>query len=501
MSLTQETGSSIQNDIAANGSRHAPSKNRNRNRNRSNNRKKQNSDTSGAATPEPPTTERASQLAASPKQRKPKSNKSTQKSNTSKGNNGNNPNKPLLKELQKILPLINPITINGIPVKNLSSTADEFIEKIINDRHNNDEIFMTFFMKPTDPDFPYDLDLLSLTLCIPQTYPGKTPSPTIMVLNDDIPRGFSMNIETGFKQIVATVLENRLIKKTSKNNREPKNEEKSKQKTEDEEGEDDVLKIDVVGGNDLLGMIQTLDKYLEVFLSMEKKDTIKLVKVMNRKKEEERRAEEERERERQAQRESDAQAQKEAAEAASLDPVKHKARTFELEKFRQRFSGNQVSVFKNNAQGTVYKLCLKFVDDHLSIEFDDSDEINIENLYVKLTVPKDYLNNPKKGLKLLVDLSNGYNIQLLNSIEDTEVKLIFGRLINNIGKNFDIFAADVAALNCENVDVNAMTFWTITSQLNFFVCNIQKFMSEKSEFQNWYRLTKEMGEDDTNRAS
>ena len=160
-----------------------------------------------------------------------------------------------------------------------------------------------------------------------------------------------------------------------------------------------------------------------------------------------------------------------------------------------------MSVFKNNAQGTVYKLCLKFVDDHLSIEFDDSDEINIENLYVKLTVPKDYLNNPKKGLKLLVDLSNGYNIQLLNSIEDTEVKLIFGRLINNIGKNFDIFAADVAALNCENVDVNAMTFWTITSQLNFFVCNIQKFMSEKSEFQNWYRLTKEMGEDDTNRAS
>lgn len=403
------------------------------------------------------------------------------------------PIKALFKELEKLLRFVNPITLNGLPVKNLTREPIPFLKNVIEDETNKDEIFMTFLMKPSDPDFPFDLGILSLTLCIPQSYPNKLPSPTIMVLNDDIPRGYGLNIEFGFKQIVSTVLENRRSKKQGKWSVKGKGSGKGGNTPEEDEKDEGrttegLLNIEVVGGNDLTGMIKTLDKYLEKFLSMEKKDTIKLVKVMNSKKDSEDKKLKEKT--------DDGKAANYESGMNSTTPSprieRYRERTEELEQLRQRLRDNSVTVLTNNVHGTTYKFVLYFKSDDLTVEFGESDEVTIEKLFIKLFVPKEYLYHPKKGIKLSIDMSNNYNIGLVNSIKDTNSRLIFGKLINNIGKNYDLFAQDICQINCQNPSRDSLLFWTITSQLNFFVHNIQKFMSERVDFQNWYEANKTM---------
>ncbi|KAI8093593.1 uncharacterized protein BX664DRAFT_295443 [Halteromyces radiatus] len=57
-------------------------------------------------------------------------------------------------------------------------------------------------MKPTDPDFPYDLELLQLQMLIPTDYPSQPAS--IIVMNSDIPKGFAINLERGFDTYTTT---------------------------------------------------------------------------------------------------------------------------------------------------------------------------------------------------------------------------------------------------------------------------------------------------------
>jgi hypothetical protein len=56
-------------------------------------------------------------------------------------------------------------------------------------------------MKPTDPDFPYEIEELKCQVIVPAGYP-TTAMPHLRVLNKDIPRGFQINIERGFDTIV-----------------------------------------------------------------------------------------------------------------------------------------------------------------------------------------------------------------------------------------------------------------------------------------------------------
>ncbi|KAF8464377.1 hypothetical protein BDZ91DRAFT_660265, partial [Kalaharituber pfeilii] len=101
----------------------------------------------------------------------------------------------------------------------------------------------TINLTPSDPEFPYDVDVLSFVLTVPLGYAGQQPDadednrPNIRVLNDDIPVGFRINIENGFKDIVM---------KASR-------------------------------GMSLLDMINTLDKRLESFLCAGKAPTIKII--------------------------------------------------------------------------------------------------------------------------------------------------------------------------------------------------------------------------------
>lgn len=139
--------------------------------------------------------------------------------------------------------------------------AHDYIQKVIA-RDPLQPIYLSFMFPPSDPDFPFELDMLKFNLTIPSGYPRNAKAlPSLIVLNNDIPKGFAVNIERGFKDI------SRLAKAMDTNKKKPS--EKAK------EPEDETLSL--VDGKGLLSQIQTLDKYLEAFLKQEKRQTMKFV--------------------------------------------------------------------------------------------------------------------------------------------------------------------------------------------------------------------------------
>ncbi|RYP92850.1 hypothetical protein DL770_001021 [Monosporascus sp. CRB-9-2] len=93
---------------------------------------------------------------------------------------------------------------------------------------------LSFQLKPSDPDFPFELDYLECELQIPRSYPKEPP--VLRVRNKDIPRGFGVNIERGWERLA-----------------------REKQ------------------GATLLALTNALDKNLEGFLSERKTDTVTLM--------------------------------------------------------------------------------------------------------------------------------------------------------------------------------------------------------------------------------
>ena len=61
---------------------------------------------------------------------------------------------------------------------------------------------LTFRMLPTDPDFPFDVAALYLELTVPRSYPSPAGAPALRIRNDDMPRGFQINVERGWDAIV-----------------------------------------------------------------------------------------------------------------------------------------------------------------------------------------------------------------------------------------------------------------------------------------------------------
>ncbi|KAL1297795.1 hypothetical protein AAFC00_006330 [Neodothiora populina] len=92
-----------------------------------------------------------------------------------------------------------------------------------------------FGLVPSDPDFPFEIDSLSCILTVPFGYP-QSGLPSIRVTNQELRRGFQLNIERGFEDLVASS-----------------------------------------PGATLLGLFNRLDKELENLLSKEMSETVKLV--------------------------------------------------------------------------------------------------------------------------------------------------------------------------------------------------------------------------------
>jgi uncharacterized CHY-type Zn-finger protein len=103
-------------------------------------------------------------------------------------------------------------------------------------RASEDNTVFSVSMKPSDPDFPFELEYLQFDLYVPTDYP-KT-APYISVKNTDIPKGYSGNVEVGFREIAQANL----------------------------------------GKLTLMNMTLQLDKRLEEFLMRDKLDTIKIIR-------------------------------------------------------------------------------------------------------------------------------------------------------------------------------------------------------------------------------
>lgn len=102
-------------------------------------------------------------------------------------------------------------------------------------KQGNDTTILSFALKPSDPDFPFDLVGLNCLLTIPASYPDHG-TPTLRVTNAEMARGFQINVEKGFESLATE---------------EPR--------------------------RPLLALLNALDKKLEYFLTAEKAQTIKLV--------------------------------------------------------------------------------------------------------------------------------------------------------------------------------------------------------------------------------
>ncbi|OCK73282.1 hypothetical protein K432DRAFT_340518 [Lepidopterella palustris CBS 459.81] len=64
-----------------------------------------------------------------------------------------------------------------------------------------DETILAFQMRPSDPDFPFDIEALDCVLRVPSDYP-KSGKPILAVRNSNMPRGYQINVEKGFDTIV-----------------------------------------------------------------------------------------------------------------------------------------------------------------------------------------------------------------------------------------------------------------------------------------------------------
>lgn len=201
-------------------------------------------------------------------------NSITKRANIKMSRRSNDPTKSLrFLQISKLMRTFKPVTVNGSPARSIIKEVKDkeaaepdyfkcyknharlsYLQKYLLEfiKHQPDaSIYLSLIIKPSDPEFPYDLEKLKINLTIPSKFPEeKSQRPRIVVLNDEIPRGFAVNIEIGFGRIVD--IAQGIIKDNE---------------------------IELVDGIGLTSMILTLDKYLELFLKQEKKDTIKFVKT------------------------------------------------------------------------------------------------------------------------------------------------------------------------------------------------------------------------------
>ncbi|OKL56354.1 hypothetical protein UA08_08530 [Talaromyces atroroseus] len=97
-----------------------------------------------------------------------------------------------------------------------------------------------FGMAPTDPDFPFDMTELLCSLQVPHDWPSGAARVKLRATNADMPKGFQLNVERGFDGLVDAAIKDRRPLT-------------------------------------LLGLMNSLDRNLERFLTAEKAPTIKLV--------------------------------------------------------------------------------------------------------------------------------------------------------------------------------------------------------------------------------
>lgn len=358
-------------------------------------------------------------------------------------------------QISKLIRAFKPVTLNGTPIKTLinqikekeTNEPDYFknqyknharlsnLQKYLLEFMKNQPdstIYISMCLKPSDPEFPFELDRLQLNISIPANYPkDKTQRPKIVVLNDDIPRGFAVNVELGFKRIV-TIAQGQLV---------------------DEE-------IELVDGPGLLSMILTLDKYLELFLKQEKKETIKFVKTIKKpqpvKKELAKKPEPK---------------PKQVTINKQVKQVPREVLDLRNQLIDQMCSklGESVKLFKKSSQENYYKVTLPV----LNINSELIPELWRRNksIDVMLSIP---INYPE--CQLSISMANNFSSNLiLNYCQDDQFKLVqitkqYRGYEKNLMNNFSKFKFDTNSL---------------LIVLNWLSNNIGSFCLSEKEFNTW----------------
>ncbi|RLV91942.1 hypothetical protein JA1_003527 [Spathaspora sp. JA1] len=357
-------------------------------------------------------------------------------------------------QISKLIRTIKPVTINGSPTQTivdqikLKQTNDpEYFKKYKNnarlsnlqkylleflEQQPDSTIYISMCIKPSDPDFPFDLDNLQLNLSIPGKYPDKLNKPKIVVLNDEIPRGFAINIETGFKQIVDI-------------NQGLKHEE-----------------IELVQGTGLLSMILTLDKYLEVFLKQQKRETFKFVKTIKKSSPVPVATKE-------VEKKKTPVTTVKREESPKVTPEITRIRDSLIEELVNKL-GDYIKVFKKSTSGdTLYKITLPI--------FNTSDSIpalwkSNQQVDLMVSIP---INYPQQKVKL--SFPNNFNSNLIlkyhqqqEQFELVQITKQYRRLETNFINNFSKFE-----FNTNN----------LIMILNWLTNNIGQFCLGELEFKQW----------------
>lgn len=221
-----------------------------------------NNTSNSASRPEPQATPRVNDLGAK-KTRKKRLKKAKEPSNEKR-----------FAEIAKLVRRYIPITVNGLAVSSILHPKPQEdanaafhapakkllkLEKLaiisahirrIADKNPELPLYLGFILVPSDPDFPFKLELLHFNLTIPAQYArSSTVLPSLLVLNTDIPRGYAVNIERMYSDITRLALG----------------------------GSVDNPELVLVNGKGLLSQIQTLDRNLESALKQEMRATVKFV--------------------------------------------------------------------------------------------------------------------------------------------------------------------------------------------------------------------------------
>lgn len=315
-------------------------------------------------------------------------------------------------EITKVINTFNVITVNSLPNN----------EKTVINYEN--DVSLGLLMPPSDPDFPFDVPLLHLLLLVPKEYPSGNPQ--VMVLNDDIPRGFAYNIEQGFKNLTGEI-------------------------------QDPDLQ-DLQSEKSLSGYLTGLDQNLEQFLRMEKKEArVKIIKSNKQKQKKDSPVETKKNKKKTKDQSS------KAVESTTTNEFKNS----EINLLKARFNVKTVK------EGSTYKLSLKLYEP-FQFQFDSQSEpITISTIHIKMIIPKDY--GREKGpnrVKLEIDLGHPEILKLINGIQNSEIKTVLKDLLLNVSKNFDQFSFK-------------FRHFKLTEYLNFTASNLSKLMGDKADFSNF----------------
>ncbi|KAG0359212.1 hypothetical protein BG005_001228 [Podila minutissima] len=106
--------------------------------------------------------------------------------------------KPVPKVLQNVDKEETAATLRAFEISQLKSRFGSSFKELPESNSTLDEESFELKIVPSDPDFPYEIEALHVRLYVPRNYPD-TPC-SLDVLNKDIPKGFSANLERGFKE-------------------------------------------------------------------------------------------------------------------------------------------------------------------------------------------------------------------------------------------------------------------------------------------------------------